>query len=582
MTIPALSMISDSRRDAIKYHNLLLAVESAILNINDLEREGRASIEEVLKSLLPNLVEALDAAQAFVAIQRPARGNHSKEFALMSVFPERELNRQFLPWAEAMRRVLSGDRACVIEPFEDEPRKYIQGLEVFNATTAVLVPMHIEHQDWIIGVCNRRNAELGPFLATDRRALESIIKLISIGLRVGEHRSQLKTTKEIAETIGLGLDLESTMDTVLEALHDIFERTHLCVLLYHSDIQALKFAPATLKYYKIQNPTYRKQDTFSLNDRSIACRVARNALASGTVVCENVANVLEDLDYLPLNTKIQSELCVSLMGTRNNLLGVLVLERGDVNDFDETDEDLVKTVGQQLSTAIERAQKSEELEFRTTVAAQTAWAADIAHEINNEVGQIRSWAYILRDRLKDDPELQDYARKIEESASVLSSTGPWSDQPPQLVKLDIFLDRNLTNLTAQRNLNLELHLNAPDVYIQVNPAELQRVLRQLVRNAARAMNHSRVRKLKVSTGSFSNTVEILFQDTGPGISKDIQLSIFQRPITTKERGGYGLLLVRQMIEDMHGQIKLVPQKRGQGATFSIQFPIVSKMDGNME
>jgi signal transduction histidine kinase len=270
------------------------------------------------------------------------------------------------------------------------------------------------------------------------------------------------------------------------------------------------------------------------------------------------------------------------MGTRNNLLGVLVLERDEVDDFDEADEDLIKTVGQQLSIAIERAQKAEELEFRTTVAAQTAWAADIAHEINNEVGQIRNWAYILGDRLKDDPELQDYARKIEESASVLSGTGPWSDHPPQLIKLDIFLDRNLSNLTGQRNLLLELHLATPDVYIQVNPAELQRVLRQLVRNAARAMNNLRVRKLKVMTRSFNNIVEILIQDTGPGIDKEVQLSIFQRPITTKGRGGYGLLLVRQMIEDMHGQIKLVPQKRGQGATFSIRFPIASKMDGSME
>jgi sensor histidine kinase regulating citrate/malate metabolism len=77
-------------------------------------------------------------------------------------------------------------------------------------------------------------------------------------------------------------------------------------------------------------------------------------------------------------------------------------------------------------------------------------------------------------------------------------------------------------------------------------------------------------------------VEILFQDTGPGINKEVQLSIFQRPITTKGRGGYGLLLVRQMIEDMHGQIKFVTEKPGQGAKFSIQFPIASKMDGSVE
>jgi hypothetical protein len=38
-----------------------------------------------------------------------------------------------------------------------------------------------------------------------------------------------------------------------------------------------------------------------------------------------------------------------------------------------------------------------------------------------------------------------------------------------------------------------------------------------------------------------------------------------------------------MIEDMHGQIRFVPQKNGQqGAVFSIRFPIVSTMEGAVE
>jgi GAF domain-containing protein len=398
-----------------------------------------------------------------------------------------------------------------------------------------------------------------------------------------QQRRQLKTAKEIAETVGTGLDLEKTMEAVIQILHSVFERTRLCVLLYQRDDHALKFAPATLRFYKIQNPEYRRQDTFLLDGRSIACRVARKALQTGEVECENVGDVLSDPDYLPLSTKIQSELCVSLMSTKDELLGVLVLERDRLDGFDEADEDLVKTVAQQLSIAIERAQQSEKLEFRSTVAAQTAWAADIAHEINNEVGQIRNWAYMLRDRLAEGSELRAYAEKIEESASALSSTGPWSDRPPEVVKLDLSLKRNLTSLTRQRNITVEYKFSAEDVYIRVNPVEFHHVLRQLVRNAARAMTNARVRKLLVTTHQVnSSMVEILFQDSGPGIKKDVQLSIFQRPITTKGRGGYGLLLVRQMIEDMGGQIRLAPQIKGQGAVFSIRFPIASTMDGTVE
>lgn len=393
-------------------------------------------------------------------------------------------------------------------------------------------------------------------------------------------RQQITVAKEIAETVGLGLDLEKTMESIIQILHKVFEKTRLCVLLYQHDKNSLQFAPATLKYYKIENKEYRKQDIFPLDGKSIACRVARKALQTRQIACENVGNVYADPDYIPLSGTIRSELCVSLMSTKNELLGALVLERNELNAFKEADEDFVKTVAQQLNVAIERAQQSEELAFRSTVAAQTAWAADIAHEINNEVGQIRNWAYMIRDQLEEGSILREYAKKIEESASVLSSAGPWSDQPTQVIRLDPFLERHLTSLVSQQNLTPDFNFTASDAYILVNPTALQRVLRQLVRNAARAMSNSTVKKLTVNTHLLANsTVEILFRDSGPGISEEVRLSLFQRPVTTKGRGGYGLLLVRQMVEDMHGRISLVPQKRGQGATFSIRFPVASLMSG---
>ncbi len=69
------------------------------------------------------------------------------------------------------------------------------------------------------------------------------------------------------------------------------------------------------------------------------------------------------------------------------------------------------------------------------------------------------------------------------------------------------------------------------------------------------------------------TVEILFQDFGQGLSEDKHLSAFRRPFTTKNTGGYGLLFIRQMIEDMQGGIILQPYQEGMGASFLIQLPI---------
>ncbi|MBV5350072.1 hypothetical protein JZU71_02630, partial [bacterium] len=72
---------------------------------------------------------------------------------------------------------------------------------------------------------------------------------------------------------------------------EAFEETRLCVLLYDKRLKALKYAPAALKYYKINNPKYVGQDIFPLDGSTIACRVARKSLSSRTLALENVRDV---------------------------------------------------------------------------------------------------------------------------------------------------------------------------------------------------------------------------------------------------------------------------------------------------
>ena len=98
-------MISDLRRDAEKYHKLLLAIESATNTITSLERQGRASIDEVLASLLPDLVDALDAKMAFVAMYRPASNLRTHTFELVSVHPKKKKAGLFLPWLKQLAQI---------------------------------------------------------------------------------------------------------------------------------------------------------------------------------------------------------------------------------------------------------------------------------------------------------------------------------------------------------------------------------------------------------------------------------------------------------------------------------------------
>ncbi|GEM_PF-1662928 len=398
-------------------------------------------------------------------------------------------------------------------------------------------------------------------------------------------RARLMTALETSEIVGAALDLEKILSNVLSHLQKIFPHTTLCVLLYNKDDNSLKFAPATLKYYTIKNPDFKNRLSFSLDKAekgSIACKVARMALSSKAVELHHAPDVGQDPDYLALNPGTRSELCVSLMKTDGELLGIIALERSQ-SVFEGDDIALVEIVARQLGLAIERAQEKERLVFLSTVATMTAWAADLAHDVNNEVGQIRNLAYLINATAAGNPKIQEYTKIIDKSAQVLSSVGPWSDRARQAVPLDPALTTFLTELAGDRGISLELRLDTPGISIRANPQELKRVLRHLVRNADRAMQNSTKKKIAVTSRAHpmeKSKVEIVFKDFGPGISDTVRDRLFQSKASTKEQGeqgGYGLILTRQLIEDMAGSIKLLESNTGNGAAFSITLPVMDSL-----
>jgi signal transduction histidine kinase len=266
------------------------------------------------------------------------------------------------------------------------------------------------------------------------------------------------------------------------------------------------------------------------------------------------------------------------MSGEGDLLGVLALERVE-NTFDEDDIALVETVAHQLGLAIERAQANENIYFYSSVSTMTAWASDIAHDINDVVGKIRDRAYLIQEYSQENPKILAYAREIDENAKRFFSVGPWGITTRHPIKLDEALAHFVDPLARQRGIKALYELNASDARINANPDDLQRVFRHLIRNADREMSKSPEKKIMLSTRILGDDkVEILFRDFGPGIKDSaIRDMLFKRPIE-KDRGGFGLLLVRLLVENMgtneiKGAIRLLPDTDIRGATFSITLPV---------
>jgi signal transduction histidine kinase len=211
---------SDSLREAKKYHLLLLALERATREIRTMERRGRPDIDEVLDSLLPDLAKALNAKQAFVALLWEDEGRGKKWLELTVAHPGESLRGYRLECTGPLQQLIEDGKPKVIDPLGEESPGPIPGLEVLEATSAVLVRMRSADQVRVVGICNKYDPDLGPYLAADGRALDYIIELVAIGARIGE---QLSRTDAVAFMGAWGADVVHEVNREVGAIRRVID-----------------------------------------------------------------------------------------------------------------------------------------------------------------------------------------------------------------------------------------------------------------------------------------------------------------------------------------------------------------------
>ena len=225
--------ISDSRRDAERYHDFLLAIELATHEIRDMGGESHPDIDEVLDRLLPYLAAALNAEQAFVAALREDEDRGKKWFELTAVYPRKDLRGHHLEWSDLLQQLIKDGKPRVIDPLGEEVRDPIPGLEIFDATSAVLVRMQAPGHVGVVGICNKAHPALGPFLAADRMALNSIVELVAIGAQVGERRRrELEGIQKTSAAISAELDLNELLPMIARGAVEVFGAPAASLMLW--------------------------------------------------------------------------------------------------------------------------------------------------------------------------------------------------------------------------------------------------------------------------------------------------------------------------------------------------------------
>jgi len=132
--------------------------------------------------------------------------------------------------------------------------------------------------------------------------------------------------------------------------------------------------------------------------------------------------------------------------------------------------------------------------------------------------------------------------------------------------------RDVLDITTRQMLSagISVHWSPQAVMPPVNacPNRLRAMLKALVENAVDAMNTKgwRERELSVVTRSDNGSVEILVEDSGPGIPADLRYKVFEPFFSTRHVGGQhlgtGLSMAQQVVADHDGFIEIDPEATG--------------------
>jgi two-component system, sporulation sensor kinase E len=122
-----------------------------------------------------------------------------------------------------------------------------------------------------------------------------------------------------------------------------------------------------------------------------------------------------------------------------------------------------------------------------------------------------------------------------------------------------------------RGLHVKVRLGRQMPLTPIDPAQIQQVLVNLIKNAMQAMTKRGT--LVLQTGESAEAVWVSIADTGGGIPQDQINRIFEPFFTTKEKGsGLGLMIVQRIVRAHGGKIELESQV-GRGTTFRIWLPL---------
>ena len=288
---------------------------------------------------------------------------------------------------------------------------------------------------------------------------------------------------------------------------------------------------------------------------------------------------------------------VVLTGLNDEMVGVQAINEG-AQDYlikGQVDTQLLRRT---IRYAIERKQAEErerrlqlQLNLSNRLASLGLMVEGIAHEINNPLASVIGFAQMLA--YEDIPEnAREDVKTIEDNAQrvvdIMTNLLAFARQQ----KLErTYINVNDMVMAALKMRASPLEGSNITITTQLDPALpstmadatlLQQAFLNLVINAETAMKLAHGKgNLLIMTEFISDTIQVAFNDDGPGIAEVNLIHLFDPFFSTRGVGqgrGLGLSVCYGIITDHNGRID-VRSELGKGSVFTVELPVVPEESG---
>jgi two-component system NtrC family sensor kinase len=268
-----------------------------------------------------------------------------------------------------------------------------------------------------------------------------------------------------------------------------------------------------------------------------------------------------------------------LAGSWNQMTAELRRARGELEEWNRTLERRVQEKTDELKTTHERLLMVEKM------ASLGQLAAVVAHELNNPLGGIRTYARLLRRQRREGEDetgrilevIEGEAARCGDIVRNLLVFGRSSGGPFAAEDVGAILERCRLLLRHQAelsSLNLEVHVSEGLGEVVCDGPQVQQMALALALNALEATPAGGTVTLAGRAAEDGEGIVLEVRDTGNGIAEEHLPRIFEPFFTTKPAGkgvGLGLSVVYGIVH-RHGGEVAVRSKPGAGTTFTVRLP----------